>query len=144
MTKPMANLGFTFVLILILVAALLLAREWPAETALFPRAVGLLMLSRAHAAEPDDMTTNQIDPTQLAGAATMFAWLIGFGVGIWVLGFYASAFCFVFFFVRVRAQDPIVTSLGWASAITAVVYLLFTVIIQQPPYDGLILEWLAG
>lgn len=77
-----------------------------------------------------------------AGAA--FAWLMGFAVAIWVLGFYLAALVFVFLYMFYAGQIKFFTALGYAVAASLSVYVLFAVILKAELYPGLLGDLVGG
>ncbi len=155
MWKETANIIFNAVVVLVLAAALYASLGWPRETALFPQTVGTLVLvlacvslgreiyaarkrapgERPEAPAPDEEGTEDLD--FFVKSVAMFAWLVGFGVGIWVLGFYGAAFVFLSLYIRFRAGITVPGSLMWAAGTVATIVLLFDVLLGVDLYRGL-------
>lgn len=155
MWKPVANLVFHVVLIVVLALALYASLDWPRETALFPQAVGVPVLAltmisfglefyrvrrerlqtapAAAASESDGE-----DSVFFAKATASFGWLIGFGVAIWLLGFYLAALAYLFLYVRLQAKMTVAASAFAAIAAVAVVYGFFSLLLHIEPYHGLV------
>jgi Tripartite tricarboxylate transporter TctB family len=152
MWKPIANLFFHVALIVALAFALYASLDWPRETALFPRAVGVpilvltivsfaLELRRLQQAGlvPERGAVEEADVEDAAflrGAAIIFVWLIGFGFAIWILGFYMAAFVYLLLYIRIQAKLSLTRSLFWSIATVAVVFVFFSVLLHIEPYHG--------
>jgi hypothetical protein len=155
MWKETANIIFNAVVVLVLAAALYASFGWPRETALFPQTVGTLILvlacislgreiyaarkrspgERTDTPAPDEEGTEDLD--FFVKSVAMFAWLLGFGAGIWVLGFYGAAFFFLLLYIRLRAEITVLGSLMWAAGTVATIVLLFDVLLGVDLYRGL-------
>ena len=108
------------VAIIVLVSiGLFVTRDWPYETALFPRfgcivVLGISILSlvselvrvRGHAKE-------QEDPWR---ASVVFGWLVLFVIGVWAFGYEFAAVAFVFFFMKIPGKQ------GWRISILFTVF----------------------
>lgn len=158
MRKPVANLIFNFLLIVVLSTALYFSLDWPRETALFPQAVGVPILAlsvisfgleihrlrrgRAVPEETKDTGDAFADPALLAKAGAVFGWLVGFGVAIWILGFYPAAFAFFFLYIRLQAKLTMVASLSWSVLAIAAIFALFHLFLNVIPYNGMIMQFI--
>ena len=156
MWKPVANIVFNSFMIVILGVALYFSRNWPRETHLFPQAIGIPVLALAIISlgceiyrmrwkpSPLDESSEETgeedttDPAFLAKAGIMFAWLVGFGVAIWVFGFYLAALAFLFLYIRLRADITTVGSLLWSVSTAALVALIFELLLGIELYRGLL------
>ena len=101
-------------IIVVVSIGLFATRDWPYETALFPRfgciaVLSVTMLSliselvrvRGHASE-------QGDPRR---TGVVFGWLVLFVVGVWAFGYEFAAVAFVFFFMKIHGKQ------SWKSSI---------------------------
>jgi hypothetical protein len=157
MWKPVANLVFHGVLIAVLAAALFASLDWPRETALFPQAVGAPILAltiisfalqalhlRSAGVEAVnaeiEAESEPADSAFLAKAAVEFAWLIGFAVSTWLIGFYPAAFLFLLLYLRVQAKLGWAKSLLWSISAIVVVFVVFHLLLRLDSYNGLIVE----
>jgi hypothetical protein len=128
------------VAIIVLVSiGLFVTRDWPYETALFPRfgcivVLGVTILSlvselvrvREHANE-------QEDPWR---ASVVFGWLVLFVIGVWALGYEFAAVIFVFLFMKINGKQSWRTSILFAAGSFAFLMLLFD--------WGLGIKWPSG
>lgn len=155
MSKPVANLVFQAVLIVVLAIALYLSLGWPRETALFPQAVGAPILALTIISlgldarrmlrgdgvadeRAEEMTSDFNSPTFLAKALAIFAWLLGFGVAIWLVGFYLAAFSYLTCYLKLQARLSLAVCLLSSVLAVAMVFLLFRVFLEVEPYSGLL------
>ena len=155
MWKPVASLGFHVVLIVVLAGALILSLDWPSETALFPQAVGAPILAltlisfgfeiarfRRGGAAPVTMElvegTEAEDWAFLARAGVEFAWMVGFGLAIWVVGFYPASFLFLLLYLTIRAKLGIGKGLIWSASAIVAIFVIFYLLLRLDPYRGLI------
>jgi len=159
MWKQVASIVFNVVIIIVLIAALYASVDWPRETALFPQVVGVSVLALTilslglelyqarKGSSGTDTGGKESDEEGTAGAAfllksaRMYAWLLGFGAAIWVLGFYAAAFCFIFLYVRLRARDSMLAAFLWSSGTVATIIGVFELLLGVQLFRGLI--WTA-
>jgi putative tricarboxylic transport membrane protein len=161
MWKPIASLVFHGALIVVLATALYFSLDWPPETALFPQAVGApilaltivsLGLQMLHLQRTGIEVVNAeleadsepADAEFLKRAAVEFAWLIGFGLAIWLIGFYPAAFLFLLLYLKVQAKLGWVASLIWSASAVAVVFGFFYFLLRLDPYGGLIADLLSS
>jgi putative tricarboxylic transport membrane protein len=157
MWKPIASLVFHGVLIVVLATALYFSLDWPPETALFPQAVGApilaltivsLGLQMHHLRRAGIEAVNAeleadsepADAEFLKKAAVEFAWLIGFGLAIWLIGFYPAAFLFLLLYLKAQAELGWGFSLLWSISAVAVVFVFFYLLLHLDPYGGLIVD----
>lgn len=155
MEKPVGNLVFTFVLIVVLAVGVFQSLYWPLETKLFPTAVGSIMLvlcmflfgrdlRRLYASgmPVSDPTHDVVDPYPLKPALRILAWLFAFGFGIWVLGFYLAAFLFVSLFIKFQARMSMLASLAYGAVSAGGIYLVFVILLKQSAYPGLLFTFI--
>ena len=109
------------------------ARNWPAQSKLFPWSLGLSSLGLAliqvvvawraavkeSAAQPDAKTETDGATSADSGpfvseasaipagwrAVTICGWVVGFFLGIWLLGFKVGSLCLTFLFLKVTANE---------------------------------------
>jgi hypothetical protein len=157
MWKPIANLVFHGVLIVVLATALYFSLDWPRETSLFPQAVGaptlaltvislgmqVFRLQRVGTAAMNAELEAESEPADaefLKKAAVEFAWLIGFGLAIWLIGFYPAAFLFLLLYLKVQAGFGWGVGFLWSFSAVAVVFAFFYLLLRLDPYGGLVAD----
>ena len=104
--------------IVLIALGLLLTRNWPYETALFPRVgctVVLIMaiisliselLHQGRKRESDIWVASHLSgEPSLKRAGIVFGWLALFLIGIWALGYEFAAVAFVFFFMKIPGRQ---------------------------------------
>ena len=156
--NPRGQLAFNLFLIVVLAVGLYQAMGWPHDTGLFPVSIGTVILALsiyvfardvrrvyfAGTIVPRDADLEDADAASLSASVRVLLWLTAFSAAIWVLGFYAAAFFFVFFFVRMKARESTLMSLVYGAATVGVIYALFVLILQQLVYPGMLGEYLFG
>ncbi len=140
------------------------AREWRMQARLFPWAIGIPMLILAivqvimdlkgvKAKQSDDgapptpmdfQFTKDVDPaTAKKRAIIMFAWLLGFFFGIWLLGFPIAIALMLFTYLKFQGSE------SWVLSVTLTVigwlffYGLFVKLLTLPFPEGLIITSLG-
>jgi hypothetical protein len=137
------------------------AQGWRMQARLYPWAIGMPMLILAviqvildlkgverkqeDAAPVDFQFAQSIDPA-LARKRTLniFAWLFGFFVGIWLLGFTITIPLMVFGYLKIQSGEK-----WWLSLTLTVIawfffYSLFVRLLNLPFPDGVIVSWFTG
>ncbi len=153
------TIGFESLLLVLVGVGLLYARNWPAETALLPLSIGssvfvllLVMIfrdlkiayadksspfSKGYESLREAISDNGLLPTK------EMAYLVGFVLGIGLLGFYPSVFLYLLVSFRLKARMSLMLSFGVAILIAAILFLFFCVLVDSPPYLGALYEWLV-
>lgn len=135
--------------------ALAATRDWPFNTALYPRVIGVplvvlaaieVVLSLRGAAEGErqavDTSLSDSLPANVAVRRTVaaFAWIIGFFLAIVLLGFPVAVPLFVLANLRLQGRESWVLSFVLAGAAWMVFYLVFDRVLHLPFAEGLLLQ----
>ena len=135
--KIVAQLIFNLLIIVVLSIALYMARDWPSETALFPRTIGfpilalsvvslILVLIRARrelAMVAGDIPSYRSNfPTK---ATVIFGWLGGFILAIWAFGFESAVPLFMFLYMKLQGKQSWLTCALFTAVATAFIILVF-------------------
>jgi putative tricarboxylic transport membrane protein len=152
---------FSFCALVFFCVFVYMAQEWRLQARLYPWAIGVPMLILAivqvildlKGVKPKDSSTatpmdfqftKDVDPTTARKRAiTMFAWLIGFFLLIWLLGFPIGIALMMFTYLKFQGRE------SWKLSIllTVIAWLcfwgLFVKLLHLPFPDGLILTWLG-
>ena len=137
------------------------AWAWDPQARLFPWVIGIPMLflaaghlvvefrggqkQKVEGSRPVDIEfAKGIDPV-VARSRTLasFAWIIGFLVSIWLLGFSISTALVVFLYLKVQAREGLVLSLILTCGAWLLYYVLFERVLKLPFEDGKIFDWLG-
>jgi hypothetical protein len=146
------------VIIAVVGTGLWMAREWPYETALFPRAAGLTVILIALVSLLSEMwqkgaqeagggagreAAAAVDGDFLKKAAVGFAWLAGFIFGVWALGYAAAAMIFLFLFMKVKGGQAWLTSILVTAGAFAFMQLIFGMLLNIKWFAGALWGWLG-
>ena len=157
--RPQAILSFVFLVFLIVFVYE--AQEWRLQARLYPYAIGIPMIVLAiiqvildlkgvERKQPDSAPVDfQFSQTTLEPrvarrrAITMFAWFLGFFLGIWLLGFAITIPLMVFSYLKIQSNESwgislMLTALAWLGF-----YFLFVRLLTLPFPEGLIFTWLG-
>ena len=135
------------VAIIVLVSiGLFVTRDWPYETALFPRfgcivVLGVTILSlvselvrvRGHAKE-------QEDPWR---ASVVFGWLVLFVIGVWAFGYEFAAVAFVFFFMKIHGRQSWRISIAFTGLSFLFLFSVFRLLLDMIWPHGALWEMLG-
>ena len=149
MLKAAAQLTFNLLIIVGLSVALYFSQDWPKETALFPQAVGLpiLILSivsfgmalwRTRRGIPEPGEGSFLDADVVRKAGIILAWLLGFAVAIWIVGFYLASFFFVFFYMKLQGKMNWITCFSYPTVYMILVFVLFDMVLHVNMYRGIV------
>ena len=137
-----------------------LAKDWRLQARLYPWAIGIPMVvlaiiqvildlkgvqrKQVDAAPVDFQFSQEIDP-QVARRRTIniFSWIVGFFLGIWLLGFVITIPLLVFTYLKIQSNESWVTSVALTIAAWLVFYGLFVRLLTLPFPQGLVLAWLG-
>lgn len=137
------------------------AQEWRLQARLYPWAIGVPMVILALAqfildlkgvkakqtgdATPMDFQfTSDVDPsTAKKRAITMFAWLFGFFLGIWILGFNIAVGLMMFTYLKFQGKESWVLSISLTVIAWLFYYGLFVRLLNLPFPEGLLIGWLG-
>ena len=92
----------------------------------------------------DFQFSQEIDP-QVARRRTIniFSWIVGFFLGIWLLGFVITIPLLVFTYLKIQSNESWITSVALTIAAWLVFYGLFVRLLTLPFPQGLVLAWLG-
>jgi hypothetical protein len=137
------------------------AQEWRLQARLYPWAIGIPMVilafvqfildlkgvkakQAADATPVDFQFTTEIDPvTSRNRAITMFAWLFGFFLGIWLLGFPIAIGLMMFTYLKFQGRESWVLSISLTIVAWLFFYGLFVRLLHLPFPEGLLITWLG-
>ena len=152
---------FSFCALIFFCVFVYMAQDWRLQARLYPYAIGIPMLILAivqvildlkgvKAKQSSDATpmdfqfTKDVDPIiARKRAITMFAWLIGFFLLIWLVGFPIGIAVMMFTYLKFQGRE------SWTLSIllTVIAWLcfwgLFVRLLHLPFPDGLVLTWLG-
>lgn len=152
---------FSFCAFIFFCVFVYLAQDWRLQARLYPWAIGVPMLilaivqvildlkgvkaKESSSATPMDFQfTKEVDPTTARKRAiTMFAWLLGFFLLIWLVGFPIGIAVMMFTYLKFQGRE------SWKLSIllTVIAWLcfwgLFVKLLHLPFPDGLLLTWLG-
>jgi hypothetical protein len=75
----------------------------------------------------------------LPGNLISFAWLVGLVIGIYLIGFLISIPIWIIAYLKVRGKGWLM-SLALATGTTAIIYILFIVLLQADLYEGIVFK----
>lgn len=153
---------FSFCALIFFIVFVYQAQEWRLQARLYPYAIGipmiilaiiqvLLDLKGVRAKQPSDgapvdfqFSTN-VDPA-LARRRTLniFAWILGFFVGIVLLGFTITIPLLVFSYLKFQSGESWLLSIILSVCALLIFYGLFVRLLTLPFPEGLILTWLGA
>jgi hypothetical protein len=140
------------------------AQEWRLQARLYPWAIGIPMVilaliqvildmkgyqakessDGAPAVRMDFQFTKEIDArTSRNRAIIMFAWLFGFFILVWVVGFNIGIPVMVFAYLKLHSKEPLGLSLILTAIAFVFFYVLFVKVLTLPFPEGLIFGWLG-
>jgi hypothetical protein len=138
-------------------AAVVVAMDWPLKAKLFPIAIGVPVFCMAAAEvlwgllRPDakasamDFRLSDHLPTKIALQRTLvvIGWMLGFLVGIVLLGFPIAVPLVVFLYARLQGRESWGLSLGLALGVWGLFYAVFDRLLHLPFPAGWIPTWLG-
>ncbi len=148
-------------LMAISVTAVLIARKWPFQTALFPVVIGLVIFvlsiptlilllmgkgedEEKQAAVDSQLSTDDDEADGLRKTVIAFGWVFGFFLLILCLGFPAAIIIFILSYARFQGGESWGLSLGLALISWLFVWGLFIRLLHIPFQDGLVQLWLGA
>ena len=154
---------FILALAVIFAAGVVTAREWPANSALFPTLIGVAgciiaaILSLWTGIKGGDMKTPEgpvgasdifLDVSLRSGEALkrtfiICAWLIGIFAGTWLLGQLIAMPLFVFLYLKVGSKEGWILSLALTACAIAFLYGVFDQVIHASWYEGELFRFLG-
>jgi len=152
---------FSFLVLVFFVLVLWGAKDWPVKAQLYPWVVGVPMVllaafnlfmdlkggnqkSALETTPADFQFTKGIDPV-LARWRTVniFAWILGFVLGIWLVGFFVTVPLFFFLYLKVQSREGWTLSLVLTGAAWFMSWGLFDQLLHLPLPEGQIFFWLG-
>jgi Tripartite tricarboxylate transporter TctB family len=152
---------FSFCALIFFIVFVYEAKDWRLQARLYPYAIGIPMLvlaviqvildlkgvTRKQTADPaapvDFQQAKDIDPiVARRRALTMFSWIFGFFVGVWLLGFSLTIPLLVFSYLT-WSKESWPLAIGLAVGAWLVFYGLFVKLLTLPFPDGRIFTWLG-
>ena len=141
------NLLFSAAILAFLIVIDLYSLKYPLEARIFPWVIGIpatiLMLivtlkdiSRLRQATPEE-SLSKLKDIDFRPYALIIAWMGGFLIMIYVLGFYVGSTLFVFLYLKTKGLGWS-RSLGLAAGLCIAIYLLFSFGMEMSVYHGLI------
>ena len=97
--------------------------------------------TRNPTAAPNDPVSQNLPVTQgtaLQRAITIYCWIVGFFIGIWLLGFKLAALCLTFAFLKFTANESWTLSTAIAVATYLFFWLVFDIALKAPLGSGVI------
>lgn|SRR5512134_4184333 len=138
-------------------AAVVIAMDWPLKAKLFPIAIGVpvfcmaaaevvwgFLRPEARAAAMDFRLSDHL-PSKIAVRRTLVAigWMLGFLVGIVLVGFPMAVPLVVFLYAKVQGHESWGLSLGLALGVWGLFYAVFDRLLHLPFPAGWIQTWLG-
>jgi hypothetical protein len=152
---------FSFVFLVFFIVFVYGAHAWRLQARLYPWAIGIPMVilaiiqvildmkgiqSKADSggAPVDFQMSRDIDP-ELANkrALNIFAWIFGYFLLIWLLGFSLAIPAMVFSYLKIQSGESWVLSIILTAAAWLAFWGLFVWLLNLPFPEGLILSWLG-
>lgn len=152
---------FSFLVLVFFVLVLWGGKDWPVKAQLYPWVVGVPMVllaafnlfmdlkggnqkSALETTPADFQFTKGIDPV-LARWRTVniFAWILGFVLGIWLVGFFVTVPLFFFLYLKVQSREGWTLSLVLTGAAWFMSWGLFDQLLHLPLPEGQIFFWLG-
>ncbi|HSF59014.1 MAG TPA: tripartite tricarboxylate transporter TctB family protein [Candidatus Binatia bacterium] len=152
---------FSFCALIFFIVFVYQAQEWRLQARLYPYAIGIPMVILAiiqvildlrgvqrkqasDAAPVDFQFTQHVDPA-LAKKRTIniFGWILGFFIGIYLLGFPITIPLMVFTYLKIQSGEKWALSIILTVAAWLMFYGLFVKLLVLPFPDGKIFTWLG-
>ena len=152
---------FSFIFLVFFIVFVYQAQEWRLQARLYPWAIGIPMIILAliqvildlkgverkqtdEAPVMDYQFSKTVEP-KLARrrAITMFGWLFGFFVAIWLIGFSITIPLMVFTYLKIQSNEKWVISIILTILAWLFFYFLFVKLLTLPFPEGLIFTWLG-
>jgi uncharacterized membrane protein YiaA len=116
--KPSKKLIPHVAIIVVVGIGLFLTRNWPYETALFPRFGCIAVLVVAILSFISELVRKRErgeEQKDLRRTGIIFGWLVVFVIGVWAFGYECAALAFVFFFMKIHGRLSWKTSIAFSS-----------------------------
>jgi Tripartite tricarboxylate transporter TctB family len=153
---------FSFCALIFFIVFVYQAQDWRLQARLYPYAIGIPMVilaiiqvildlrgvrgkQPADGAPVDFQFSTNVDPA-LARRRTLniFAWILGFFVGIVLLGFTITIPLLVFSYLKFQSGESWLLSIILSVCACLIFYGLFIRLLHLPFPEGLILTWLGA
>jgi len=140
---------------------ILSAQKWPPRTALFPEVIGAVVVilalvalffnlfRKGESGEETDLMdfrlSKDVDQARVTRRVlSVMLWVVGFLVGILLLGFPITALFFMFLYLKCDGREGWKTSVGITAIVWAGFYVLFIWLLKTRFNEGWIIEWFKG
>ncbi|OGQ94645.1 MAG: hypothetical protein A2521_01390 [Deltaproteobacteria bacterium RIFOXYD12_FULL_57_12] len=159
----MANKGatiLTFCIMAAAVAVLIATRQWPRDAAQFPTGIALFVCGMAvinfltswpgnnkeHAGKTMDLQlAAEADPARAdRNTITIFLWILGFLLCIFLCGFPLASLLFIFLYLRLEGREGWRVCVGMTATAGLFLYLLYMLALKTSFRSGWLLEWLRN
>jgi hypothetical protein len=152
---------FTFVFLIFFIVFVYTAQEWRPQARLYPWTIGIPMLVLAvvqlildlkgvERKQPTDATPmdfqfqKTVDPALARRRTfTIFGWLFGFYISIYLLGFSITIPLMVFTYLKIQSKERWQISITLTAIAWLFFHFLFVRLLTLPFPDGLIFTWLG-
>lgn len=152
---------FALAILIFFIVFVYQATEWRLQARLYPWAVGIPMIGFAllqiffelmgkatrkdTGNAPVDFQFGQSMDSAVATRRTLniFSWIIGFSVGIWLLGFAVAVPGMVFLYLKFQAGEKWWLSVSLTIAAWLIFWGLFDRLLRLPFPEGQLLTWLG-
>lgn len=151
--KAVIRVVFNLAIVTVISTGLYLSRNWPTETALFPRAIGFPVLALSLVTfvmglfdlRPGwkRVAAEGIPPADrkfVVSAARIFGWLVGFAIAIWALGFQFAAPLFVLSYMRLEGRTSWFACVLFTVGAAAFIFIVFALLFHVTWPTGAVLE----
>jgi len=157
--RSKAQITFSLFILFFFVLFLWMARDWPLQARLFPLAIGIPMLviaavrlgldlkgTAAKTSPPESRVdfqfTQGMDIAQVTRRTiTMFLWIWGGLLSVWLFGFAFTIPLLVFLYLKVQSGESWLLSMGLAVSAWLILWGLFDKLLHLPFPRGLFFEW---
>jgi len=160
--KPQAL--FALVVLIFLIVFVYEAKDWRMQARLYPWAIGIPMIflavlyifreltgknekiqqQQAGNAPVDFQFTKGVDKdTARKRTISIFSWIFGFFLGIWLIGFSYMVPLFVFLYLKVQSHERWPISIALTGGAWLLFWGLFNRVLRLPFPDGQVMVWLG-
>ena len=150
--KISSELVSHLLVIVVVGLGLWIARSWPYETALFPRAAGgtvilvavlsLFLEIRRKMRQAADAGAVPVFEAGLAKKAFVsFGWLVGFIAGIWLLGYVVASLLYIFLSMKVRGKQYWLITILMTVGAYAFMWAVFGLLLGIKWFPGALWGW---
>ena len=167
MSKKQIEFFFSVLIVFFLVGVLWETRNWPAPSRLYPWSLGFTVLGLAlvqvvvawralfnengvgvekpNPGKNPSVSGDSVVPrdTVRRRIVTICVWIVGFFLGIWLLGFKFGSLGLTFVFLRFTAKETWSISVAIAVGTYLFFWLIFDIALKVPLGNGLIADYFA-